>query len=171
MSEKKHTEINYKEIGLGWKPDIPDFRDLIYSAPKSLLIEGGLPAAVDLRESHKDTDGSCGPDEDKDSNIPALIFNQSITNSCVGQSVAKDFESILMIQDSIEVFTLSRLFIYYNARKAIGQENIDEGCVIRDAFKSINRDGVVPEVDRPFDVKKVTTEPPAQFTKRHKIKK
>ena len=156
------TQKNARQKGLGWKPDIPDIRDHIYSAPKQLLIEG-LPAAVDLRENHKDIDGSCGPDFDKESNIPLYRFNQLITNSCVGNSASMDFESTLMVQDSPNQFTPSRLFIYYNARKAIGQENIDEGCVIRDAFKSINKDGVIPESLWPFDVNKVTVEPPTEL--------
>lgn len=151
------------KYSLGWIPDIPDVRDHIYSAPKQLLIEGALPESVDLRLSHIDTDGPCGSDTDKESNIPTYRNNQLASNSCVGNSTSMDFESTLLIQDSKNVFTPSRLFIYYNARKMIGQENIDEGCVIRDAFKSINKDGVVSESDWPFDISKVTKQPPAEL--------
>lgn len=147
-----------KHHSLGWIPDTPDFRDHIYSSPPSLLVEG-LPSTVDLRKDHKDTDGSCGPDKDKDSNIPSYIFDQLSTNSCVGNSVSMAIETGLMIQESLPYYTPSRLFIYYNARKMIGQEDIDEGCVIRDAIKSVNKQGVVPEKIWPFDVKKVTVSP------------
>lgn len=161
------TNNQSKPKGLGWKPDLPDIRDHIYSAPPQILKEG-LPSFVDLRQDHKDSDGPCGPDQDIESNIPGYIFNQLQTNSCVGNSTSMDFESTLMIQDAKQVFTPSRLFIYYNARKAIGQEGIDDGCVIRDAFKSINRDGVIPETDWPFDPNKVTVEPPSELYEKAK---
>lgn len=165
MSDNNNN--NFKEKGLGWIPDVPDLRDHIYSAPQSLLVKG-LPAVVDLREDHKDTDGACGPDKDKPSNIPKYIFNQVNTNSCVGNSVSTNYTSIATKQGITPIFIASRLFIYYNARKAIGQESIDEGCVIRDAFKSINRDGVVSETDWQFSKSMVTKEPPAHLYEKAK---
>jgi len=33
---------------LGWLPDLPDHRDLLYTAPSAVLKK--LPAKVDLRE-------------------------------------------------------------------------------------------------------------------------
>ena len=167
MSADNKNNTHFKQKGLGWKPDIPDVRDHIYAAPQQILKEG-LPSFVDLRQDHKDSDGACGHDEDYQSNIPKYINNQLVTNSCVGQSTSMDYESTLLVQDSTNVFTPSKLFIYYNARKAIGQEGIDEGCVIRDAFKSINRDGVVSEADWPFDPNKVTVEPPSELYEKAK---
>ena len=157
MSDKNNKQTKYS---LGWIPDTPDIRDHIYTAPAQFLTVG-LPSFVDLRVDHKDMDGACGPDEDYESNIPKHRFNQLNTNSCVGNSLSMAIEAGLMIQGSTPLFTPSRLFIYYNARKMIGQENLDEGCVIRDAIKSVNSEGVVSEdpTDWPFDVSKVTVEP------------
>lgn len=59
-------------------------------------------------------------------------------------------------------FPHSRLFIYYNARKAIGTINEDSGCVIRDAFKSVNREGSCPETLWPYIINKFTQKPPTK---------
>jgi len=162
-----------KHRKLGWIPDSPDNRDHIFSAPKQLLEQ--LPESIDLRKEHKDSDGPCGPDNDKQGAIPThYIFNQLQTNSCVGNSVATAFESGLRIQNVVldDMFTPSRLFIYYNARKIRGIEKQDEGAVIRDAFKSINNEGVVSEQRKylgtpkgywPFDPMKVNVKPDPEF--------
>lgn len=42
MENQQNT--NYK---MGWLPDLPDQRDLLYAAPKAVMLQ--LPTAVDLR--------------------------------------------------------------------------------------------------------------------------
>ncbi|MDN5845389.1 MAG: C1 family peptidase [Candidatus Nitrosocosmicus sp.] len=165
-----------KHRKLGWIPDPSDNRDHIFSAPKQLLEQ--LPESVDLRKGSKDKDGPCGPDSDKQSAIQThYIFNQLQTNSCVGNSVATVFESGLRIQQVSKdnMFIPSRLFIYYNARKIRGIEKEDQGAVIRDAFKSINNEGVVSEQRKhlgtergywPFDPMKVNVKPDPELYKK-----
>lgn len=124
----------------GWKRDLPDFRDLLFSVPISREV---IPAAVDLR-------GLCPP-----------IYDQDGTNSCVGNSVAAVCHANELAQQAKSKPTIpSRLFIYYNARKAIGEERMDNGATIRDAVKSLRRYGFCPEAWWPFRADIVTKTPP-----------
>lgn len=47
-------------------------------------------------------------------------------------------------------FSPSRLFIYYNARVMINTVKEDSGSVIRDAIKSLNKQGVPKESTWPY---------------------
>ncbi len=44
---KKSQSVVFK-YKLGWKPDVPDFRDFTYKAPRAVLKK--LPTKVDLRK-------------------------------------------------------------------------------------------------------------------------
>jgi C1A family cysteine protease len=78
----------------GWTPDLPDHRDHIYSAPAAIISK---PARVDLRPQ-------CPP-----------VYNQGELGSCTGNGIAGAIEFDL-IKEKENVFTPSRLFIYYNER-------------------------------------------------------
>jgi C1A family cysteine protease len=54
------------------------------------------------------------------------------------------------------------MFIYYNARDIENATASDDGAEIVDGIKSVNRMGVCPEEDWPYDESKVTVRP-AQF--------
>jgi C1A family cysteine protease len=56
-------------------------------------------------------------------------------------------------------FMPSRLFIYYNERKIEGTVKSDEGANIRDGFKSVNKQGVCPETEWPYDISKFAKKP------------
>jgi C1A family cysteine protease len=108
----------------GWKPDLPDHRDLVYAAPAAILKK--LPSKIDLRPK-------CPP-----------VYNQGQLESCTGNAIAGAFEFDLLKQNAPD-FTPSRLFIYYNERVIENTVSSDSGAEIRDGIKSINTQGVCPE--------------------------
>jgi len=130
------SEGNYR---FGWLPDIPDHRDFRYAAPTPILK--AIPAAVDLT-----------------SQAPKEIYDQGDLGSCTANAIAGALEFDEIKQKSKNVFTPSRLFIYYNERVLEHTVNADSGAFIRDGIKSVASQGVCPETEWPYDI--------AQFTKR-----
>jgi len=126
--------------GYGWTPDLPDHRDLLYSAQPNLLA--ALPAKVDLRPQ-------CPP-----------VYDQSQLGSCTANSIGAAFEFDQMKQQE-NAFMPSRLFIYYNERIIEGTVSSDSGAQIRDGIKSIGQQGVCPETDWPYDITKFAVRPSA----------
>lgn len=115
----------------GWVPDLPDHRDKIFAAP--LVKLGPLPAAVDLRPG-------CPPE----------IYNQGQLGSCTANAIAAAIEFDQMKQGLADVFTPSRLFIYYNERVMEGTVQEDAGAMIRDGIKSVNKIGAPHEQLWPY---------------------
>jgi C1A family cysteine protease len=125
--------------GYGWTPDLPDHRDLLYSAPVQLLT--ALPPKVDLRPG-------CPP-----------VYNQGQLGSCTANSIGGAFE-FDQIKEKIPDWVPSRLFIYYNERVIEGTVSSDSGAQIRDGIKTINRQGVCPETVWPYNISKFAVAPP-----------
>lgn len=126
----------------GWKPDEYDQRDFKFRLTAPVQLK-----SVDLRET-------CDlPD----------IFNQEQTNSCTGNSSSFHLTSNILnhhVQNDVPVnLPLSRLFLYYGGRQAIGEERRDEGAQIRDVFKAAGNLGVCSEQTWPFKANKVCTKP------------
>jgi C1A family cysteine protease len=116
--------------GLGWKPDLPDQRDILYSiSPKAAKA---LPASVDLR-------AQCPP-----------IYDQGRLGSCTANAIAGAIEFEQMKQQIAE-FTPSRLFIYYNEHVIEHSVLFDSGAQIRDGIKSVVAQGVCPETMWTYD--------------------
>src|SRR5260221_11513884 len=89
-------------VFFGWRPDIPDHRDLPYAALRLPLEKPiALPTQIDLRT--------------RDSQI----YNQGDLGSCTGNAVAGAFEFDRRKQQ-LPDFLRSRLFIYYNERSMEG---------------------------------------------------
>jgi hypothetical protein len=122
----------------GWKPDLPDHRDLKYTARRAVLAN--LPPLVDLR-----------------SGCPA-VYDQGDLGSCTANAIAAAFEFDLLKQDSPD-FTPSRLFIYYNERVIENTVDSDSGAQIRDGIKSVNNQGVCPETTWPYVLSEFTQKP------------
>jgi hypothetical protein len=80
---------------LGWKPDLPDHRDLAYSAP--LHVMSALPAQVDLR-----------------SKCPA-VYDQGQLGSCTANGIAGAIEFDLLKQAVPDFVPSRRLFITTSA--------------------------------------------------------
>jgi C1A family cysteine protease len=129
-----------RKHGYGWSPDLPDHRDVLYSARPSLLT--ALPPKVDLRPQ-----------------CPA-VYNQGQLGSCTANSIGGAFE-FDQLKEKIGAWVPSRLFIYYNERVIEGTVSSDSGAQIRDGIKTINQQGVCPETDWPYDIAKFAEKPSA----------
>src|ERR1041385_8902118 len=90
------TKVNKRSSKwYGWLPDLPDHRDLLYSAIAPSVAR--LPQKVDLQNQ-------CSPVED-----------QGQLGSCTANSLAGALE-FLEVKVEAQFVDLSRLFIYYNER-------------------------------------------------------
>jgi C1A family cysteine protease len=105
----------------GWIPDLPDRRDRIFAASAATLR--ALPPRVDMRAQ----------------NPP--IYDQGQLGSCTAQAIAALLEFDQAKQGQADVFTPSRLFIYYNERVIEGTVNEDSGAMLRDGIKSVAKQG------------------------------
>lgn len=129
----------------GWRKDTPDPRDALklFAAQRPELYQEPLPAAVTLKDQFQP------------------CYNQGETSSCVGNSSAGAIE-FLMAKDGCPIVSPSRLFIYWNARVISGDTAADNGCMIRDAIKSLKALGYPREAVWPFAEDKVLNEPPQE---------
>ena len=110
----------------GWKPDLPDHRDLMFAVPHAVATK--LPAKVDLR-----------------SKCPKVVYDQGQIGSCTANAIAGAIE-FDQIKQGVTEWTPSRLFIYYNERVMEGTNpSVDSGAQIRDGIKSVATQGVCKE--------------------------
>ena len=125
----------------GWKPDLPDHRDLTLTlAPAALRA---IPQSVDLSDQ-----------------FPAP-YDQGQLGSCTGNGIAGVLEYEAIRQGEPPV-TPSRLFIYYGEREIEGTVDQDSGAQIRDGIKVVANLGAPPETDWPYDVSQFAVKPPAR---------
>jgi len=134
-----------KDYVFGWLPDLPDHRDLRYSAPMMILRK--LPSKTDLRRK-------C-----------PQVYDQGTLGSCTANALGAAFQ-FEQKKQSVPDFIPSRLFIYYNERVQINTVQSDSGAFIRDGIKTMNRDGVCPESDWPYLLEKFAVQPPAALYKK-----
>lgn len=118
---------------------MPDQRDLEFAARPSLLKK--LPAKIDLKKV-------CPP-----------VYDQEDLGSCTANAIGAAFEFELRKQNLKNDFMPSRLFIYYNERVIENSVDTDNGAMIRDGIKSVNKLGVCPETMLSYDIAKFTKKP------------
>jgi len=147
---------HYKDEGVsmlkqyGWLPDIPDKRDLLYSAIKPRVK---LPSKVDLR-------ASC-----------SQVEYQSKLGSCTACALAGNIEYLDNLADS-SYTDVSRLFIYYNERELEYTEDYDAGASLRDGIKTLKKTGYCWEKSWPYIIALFDHKPPLrcyQEAKQHCI--
>ncbi len=125
----------------GWHPDGPDHRDYTFTAPPAFM-SAPLPTHVDLRP-----------------NMPK-VYNQLTLGSCTANAIAGALEYDRMKQ-GLDVWTPSRLLIYYMERSMEGTIDSDAGAAIRDGVKVVNKLGCCPEFSWPYEIARFTEEPPS----------
>jgi C1A family cysteine protease len=123
----------------GWIHDLPDHRDLLYSAPMATLAT--LPSKVDMRDA-----------------CPA-VYDQGQLGSCTGNAIGGAMEFDLKKENPSTEFAPSRLFIYYNERVIEGTVQSDSGAQIRDGIKSVASQGAPHEALWPYDISKFEDKP------------
>jgi len=120
----------------GWVPDIPDQRDLLYTAPTP--YQRSIPTKINLSEK-------CPP-----------VYDQGQLGSCTANAIAAAIEF-----DQTKKFVPSRLFIYYSERVMEGTVDSDSGAQIRDGIKSVATQGAPPERLWPYEIDKFRDAPSA----------
>jgi len=120
----------------GWRPDLPDVRDLKYESVTAKL----LPQKTSLRRY-------CSPIED-----------QGQLGSCTGNALVGCLE-LLERMDGKPQIDLSRLFCYYNARLLEGTTQEDSGATIRDVVKGAVKYGVCAEQIWRYDIAQFALRP------------
>jgi C1A family cysteine protease len=141
-SERSATRSEAHGVFFGWKPELPDHRDLPYATMRLALEKPlALPSQVDLRSG-------CPP-----------IYDQGHLGSCTGNAIAGAFQFDRRKQN-LPDFVPSRLFIYYNERSMEGSVSTDAGAYIRDGIKSIAKQGVCKESQWSYDIAKFAIKPP-----------
>ncbi len=128
----------HKISRFGWLPDLPDQRDLIYTAPRQLLRN--LPAKVDLRDL-------CPP-----------VLDQCELGSSSANAIGAAFEFENKKRQKRE-FSPSRLFIYYNSRSMSNTVGSDCGTTLRDGFKAVQKKGACPENMWPYKPERFADKP------------
>lgn len=122
----------------GYKYAAPRPDSIKYAANKYQQAE--LPPKVDLRPYMTE------------------VEDQKNTSSCVANAVAGAYEYLAKRHQG-EIYDVSRLFIYYNARAAEGATEEDGGSFIHDAIEGLKEYGACSEETWPFDEELVLTEP------------
>jgi C1A family cysteine protease len=125
--------------GLGWLPDLPDYRDRLYSAIAKPPAE--LPPLVDLRK------------------VFSPVEDQGSMNSCMANAIVGVLE-FLENKNNKPFVDLSRLFVYYNERVIENSVDSDQGAFIRDGIKTIVKQGVCAESRWPYSKSKLYSKPP-----------
>lgn len=135
--------VTPKNHGLGWIPDKPDERDLIFKPTPGKLAVAPLPPVVDLRKE-------C-----------PKVYNQGTLGSCTANALAAAFD-FDRHREGDSFMTPSRLFIYYNERAMEGTTTTDAGASIRDGVKTLKSIGVIPETEWPYIIADFTEKPSPQ---------
>ena len=117
---------------MGWIPDVPDQRDHRFAAKLSTLQ--ALPPRMDLSPQFT---------------FPA--YDQGRIGSCTANAIAGAIQFCRAKAQQGPDFTPSRLFIYYNERKAEHTVPLDTGAMIRTGIKSVNKLGACKEATWPYD--------------------
>jgi C1A family cysteine protease len=91
-------------------------------------------------------------------------YDQGDLGSCTANAIAGAIQFLQSVQKEPLVMP-SRLFIYWNERVMEGTTDSDAGAEIMDGIKSINRQGVCPEDEWPYEDTRLTFPPtPSCFT-------
>lgn len=122
----------------GWKPDLPDHRDLYYVRHEGV----GAPPILDLSPNF------------------SKPYDQGQLGSCTANAIAGAMQSEdIKNKTAYATMIPSRLFIYYNERSIEGTVSQDSGAEIRDGFKSIASQGACDEKLWWYNVAKFTAKP------------
>lgn len=150
----------------GWLPDLPDIRDIPFR--NVFRVPEKLPARIDLRKF-------CPP-----------VEQQGELGSCTAQALVGCLEFLqlralpslphkianLQLKSKSSFEDLSRLFVYYNERKAMGTVRVDSGAMLRTGIKVLKKLGVCREKLWPYVISKFARRPaPECYTEaaRHQV--
>ena len=132
-------------LKFGWLPDVPDQRDIPFRSV--FHVPAKVPARIDLRKK-------CPP-----------VEQQGDLGSCTAQALIGNLEFLELYElaekpESGRKFRdLSRLFVYYNERAAMGTIGEDSGAMLRTGIKVLKMMGVCKEKIWPYIISRFTEKP------------
>ena len=129
--------------GKGWRRQKLDWRDKHYNPP--------IASSAAATAGNYDLSPLFPP-----------CYDQFETNSCTGNATCGAYH-YLAISQGIHDLTPSRLFTYYNARLDENDVENDNGAEIRDAVKSLAKDGTIDESLWPFTPGNLKLQPPVRL--------
>lgn len=136
-------------MGMGWQPDLPDFRDYTQETDaiaKTLVKSGPLKAAAKKQPISIDLRRWCSPIED-----------QKDLGSCTANAGVGMYEYFERRAFGKHV-DAARLFLYKVTRELLGFKG-DDGAFLRDTMKAMVLFGVPPEKYWPYVVSRFNDEP------------
>jgi C1A family cysteine protease len=133
---KTHEEFERK---FGWLPDDPDDRDLLFSTAP---IPQKQYTPVDLRPN-------CPP-----------VADQKNLGSCSAFGAIGLVQYVRKVQKFKDLWQPSALFTYYTTRELHNTVQHDSGASVRNALKSVIKNGVIQESSWPYIVEKFAEKPP-----------
>jgi len=124
-----------------WRPDMPDHRDVMFSALNGAVNTAALPKFVNIV------------------GLRNKIENQGQIGSCTGNSSTSALEISIGTRRPF-----SRLFAYYNARVMDGNRDLtqDTGATIRSVIKGLAAYGAAYEETWPYIESRFSVKPSAQ---------
>jgi len=137
--------------GMGWKRDLPDFRDFTPKTDqvKSLLSKSStLKSLVKQQPSSADLRPWCSPVENQGQ------LGSCTANAGVGMLEYYEYRAHGKYLDG------SRLFLYKASRDLLGWKG-DQGAYLRTTMKAMVLFGVPPEQYWPYNISNFDAEPPA----------
>ena len=151
----------------GWRPDLPDFRDLFYHdvhAPYSIVVSPDhvpehTAEVLDTPTGKvvvpkKNTIVTTLPEAVSLRTVMPPVFNQGNLGSCTSNAAAALFAYVH------GGGPYSRLQIYYDERVMEGTVAYDAGAQIKDSIQVLAKIGAGLEIDWPYDVSKFADAPP-----------
>lgn len=119
-----------------------DVRDNKFNIKYKQIISANLPDKINLYNL-----------------IELPIFDQGDLGSCTA-NVISNVILFYLKNNKMKTYQPSRLYIYYFSRLLEGSTNIDSGCNIRNALKSICKYGACDESTYPYKIRKFKKKPP-----------
>lgn len=127
---------------MGWRPDLPDYRDEPYLFGRALAGEMVSAGNLPIRSTPQRKELNKHP-----------INDQRMAGSCTGEGMG------LVAAVERNVKQRSAVYIYAEARKIIGELHLDNGAYIRDAAKVVATGGAPMERRWPRDIDPATDKP------------
>jgi C1A family cysteine protease len=124
----------------GWKPSLPDQRDRKFGM-KFMMMATPLPPSVDLSGG-----------------MPA-VYNQGSLGSCTANAGAGLGEFLMKKLNKKDVYTPSRLAIYYWTRIREGTVNEDSGASLRNTMMVLSGIGCPHESLWPYKISRFRVKP------------
>ncbi len=155
-------EVERRRYGMGWLPDLPDFRDYTTGEPEVQKALAALPLADEdglALRGEAEAEAPAAPDKADLSPLFSPIENQGSLGSCTANAGVAVVE-YLQRRGCGKHTDASRLFLYKTTRNLLNWKG-DTGAYLRTTIGALALFGVPPEDYWPYKIVDFDKEPPA----------